>query len=314
MKNGKLRIKYFIFPAVALLLGAVLCFFSWNASPSPQEAKPSTKLSTLPEGTITSTVSGVVESYDFSRLSSRSSLIVYGRVSKIHDAILLQDSYGAVSIHTDVEIVPETVLRGTADNTVTLRLPGGLAAGQYKEYSEAPELFLDSRYLFFLYQPGMGSGVNEKGDYYYLTGMYQGVFSEAPDRIQKLTAASLKRESGDVILCNSARGSSLQSPQAICGIDKEISSVEAVLSLKTLEELFPSFNRENPIDKDIFRREAEDAYETNLENGIISQAEYEELLSQLDQYAKQVTPEQALTLQQETESEKDRLRGLVSAS
>lgn len=283
----------------------------------PEGVKTSTKEKNLPENVSVTTASGILAPYDFAKLSSHSALIVYGRVSKIHDSILLKDSYGGVSTHTDVEIEPQQVFRGEAEDKITLRLSGGLVDGRYTEYPEQPELLLDGEYLFFLRQPDCGAGVYAKGDYYYLTGVSQGVFC-AVEKQEEKAAAAWKDGEDDLIFVNSR--SSLPVRQ-LKGMDEaqdiaswQVPASEAVLSLHTLERLYPAFNKEHPVGETGERQESLEAYQGNLENGMITQEEYDELVASLDEYAEEITPEQAEELEKENQAEKDRLKELVNAS
>jgi|GEM_PF-4773386 len=84
-----------------------------------------------------------------------------------------------------------------------------------------------------------------------------------------------------------------------------------ILSLETLQKSFTAFNKQIPINYKLFREETEDAYETNLKNGIISEEEYERFMASLDQYAtigeEEIDPVEASQL----EVEKQQARELI---
>lgn len=285
-------------------------------SPQPKKEKSSTKEKNLPENVSVTTASEILVSYDFAKLSSRSALIVYGRVSKIHDSILLKDSYGGVSTHTDVDIEPQQVFRGEEEDKITLRMSGGLVDGRYTEYLEQPELLLDGEYLFFLWQPDCGAGVYAEGDYYYLIGASQGLFC-AVEKQEEKEASAWKSGEDDLIFVNSIGSLPIRQ---LKGMDEtqdiaswQVPASEAVLSLHTLERLYPAFNKEHPVGETGERQESLEAYQGNLESGFITQEEYDKFISSLDEYAQEITPEQAEELEKGNQAEKDRLKERMNA-
>lgn len=308
MKNRKWAAA--IAGGLLLLLAAVyLCWGMWLHGPQPV----SNKLSVLPEGTRTAYHSGVMEACDFSELSSRSSLIVYGTVTEISSPIILKDFFGGVSVYTDLTVEPETVLRGSADGPIVIRLPGGLSNGVYEDYAEIPELFLDKAYLLYLYQPGMGNGLYEKGDFYYLTKMCNGAFSVASrSEKRKVNSSGFAKDEDDVLFVNSL--TEPDSYTAVTSLEqmKDVQPRNAALSLRTLTELYPRFNKENPIDPDLYRSEITDAYQSNLATGFISQEEYDKLMASLDEYAAPITEEEQEALAQAESAEKQALLNRIS--
>ncbi len=302
--------------AAVLILGALFIHAGLSVQPSSDpDVLSSTKLSTLPDGVKTASHSGVYSEYSFSEVSYRSTLIAYGKVGEICPPVVLRDVFGGTSVYTDILFQPETVFRGEADAPITVRLPGGLADGLYHVYTEIPEFRLNEKYLLFLYQPGMGNGLYEKGDFYYLAGDYQGAFSPADDKQRKaLASQNFSAKEGSVFV-NSLSPSDVLTPVLT---EKELSSEtlkaqDVALSLEALPQLFETYNAENPVDPALYRREIVDTYQSNLASGFISQEEYETYMASLDQYAVALTDEEQDELTGANSAEKEALLGQANA-
>lgn len=124
-------------------------------------------------------VSGLLEYKSVDDLFSQSSLVAVGRITGHSDAFRVQHvSEDSAVNFTDYTFTISSLLQGQSDtNTVTVRVLGGTANHITEIYDESPSLFEDETYLLFLYQPGMGGAYNTAGDYYYICGVNQGVFS-----------------------------------------------------------------------------------------------------------------------------------------
>ena len=261
----------------------------------------STKANKEMAGVDTVEVSGCVEQYTISQLSEKSTLVVYGEVTYIHEPILVKSAAGNVSVHTDVDITPEQVFRGEAEETITLRLPGGLIEREYVEYLDAPELQLHQSYLFFLYRSDKGNGVYTRGGQYYLTGMSQGVF--LPDS-QKFSA--------ELKFLNCYMDTlSVVKQQNVESLD-EILAEDAIFSAEELTAMYEVLNKSVPVDENKSYREAQENIRSNLENGVITREAYEEDMANLEQYAEEITPEEAEEIARQNEAEKEKLRQLLS--
>lgn len=303
IKNRK-----WIFAIVGIVLVMAIPLFVWQGMRASARNSVSNKLSILPEGTKTSRQEGLISGYSFAELSARSSLIVYGKVTDVSSPVILHDAFDGVSVYTDLVVEPETVLRGSADGPVTVRLSGGLSNGVYWDYAEVPELFLNEQYLLYLYQPGMGNGLYEEGDFYYLTGMYQGAFTVASgSEKRKADSLGIAKAEDDVLFVNTMADA--DSLTAVASLEQmgDARPRDAVLSLNTLKGLYPSFNSEHPIDPDLYRSEVIDAYNSNLKSGVITQEYYEELMASLDKYATVITEEEQEELAQAQNAEKQEL-------
>ena len=200
----------------------------------------------------TVTIEGTLEEKSEDQLFKQSSLIIRGTVDEAIKMFQIQSVSGMTGNFTDYKITVEDVLRGsTDDEIVTVRVRGGTAGGVTEICSPVPELDAGEEYLLFLYQPGRGGTFNTRGDYYYVLGLPQGTFQ---------------------------RASSTAEPQA-----------SDVFTSQTNYEI--SYSRildranEYPVDTDYFRKEYLANQKLNLENGFITQREYQKSIENIDTYA-----------------------------
>lgn len=124
-------------------------------------------------------VSGLLEYKSVDDLFCQSSLVAVGQITGQSDAFRVQHvSEDSAVNFTDYTFSISSLLQGQPDtDTVTVRVLGGTANNITEIYEESPSFVENETYLLFLYQPGMGGAYNTAGDYYYLCGSNQGVFS-----------------------------------------------------------------------------------------------------------------------------------------
>lgn len=198
-------------------------------------------------------VSGLLVEKDSEDLKKESMLIVRGKVIGQSDPFEILPVFGdSPSIFTDYYIEVYEILRGDCDSTapVTVRIQGGII-GNYGVYVEdTAELNVDDEVLLFLYAPGMGSGYNTKGDYYYVLGELQGAFFEEYD---------------DNTYINDTTG-------------KEIDMSEFAAEIEL-------FNANNPVNENLVYEEFLENQEKNLESGFITQEEYYQIIEEASEYA-----------------------------
>lgn len=290
------RIALGVFMGVLVLAVAAAGLWGLNRpAPVSSDSLLSTKAEPTGNSVTMVSVSSAVQEYSLQSLSEFSSLIAYGKVTYIGKSFLLQNAYGGTSSYMDVEIKPEHVFRGTADETFTLRVSGGLAGNSYTNYEEEPELKLGESYLFYLYKPGYGGGVNGPGDYYYLVGLSQGVY--VPVLGDKTNGSE-----NDIMFVNcenaeeaSASQRAVQNLSSVNSMEellnKDLSPLNTALSLSGMEKAYPAFNKRFPVDEGRYRREVTEAWESNLKQGTITQEEYDSYFANLDVYADEVTEE-----------------------
>ena len=137
-------------------------------------------------------VDGSLAYYSVDDLVAGSTLVVSGTITGEPESLRVHHASADMETNfTDYTLAVETVYRGqAAGETLTVRIYGGTAGNVTEIYSPAPQLTAGEEYLLFLNQPGMGGAFNTPGDYYYLTGVTQGVFQED-------TAGGYTSQSGD---------------------------------------------------------------------------------------------------------------------
>lgn len=92
---------------------------------------------------------------------------------------------GDKSVFTDYYFELQNVIRGEVapGERVSVRVRGGEAADYIVVDETSPNFAMDQEYLLFLQAPGMGGGYNTVGDYYYIMGVSQGIFTEESDGV-----------------------------------------------------------------------------------------------------------------------------------
>lgn len=106
-------------------------------------------------------------------------------------------------------------------------------------------------------KPDQGGGYNTEGDYYYVTGSFQGAYELEDTKDEPATAMKAKPQSGGEEKVVAQLASDIQELRAQLPEDYEYSVREE--GMKNLQ--------------------------ANLESGFISQEEYEQMLSEREQYA-----------------------------
>ena len=207
----------------------------------------STPSSNAEDEQILHRIDGALAYVDIPELFEEATLIVEGTVSGNTDAFQIESVSGTVANFTDYHFDISTAIQGNLDddiNSVDIRVQGGTVGNYTEEYTGSPSFETGKDYLVFLYQPGRGGSFNTAGDYYYVLGLCQGVFS--------------KNGSGQYI---SQAGRTLSNDNLIMATSDE------------------------PKNPDYFRNEYIENQKRNIENGFISQEEFNQLMDHIDQYA-----------------------------
>lgn len=261
-----------------------------GAAKAEDTACRSTKMGKGTPGVEISQISGTTVGLSFAELAETSTLIVYGKVSRICEPALVEWVGGGSSHITDVEFTVSETLRGECGDTITVRTLGGLVDNVYEEYTDVPELREGEEYLLFLYQPGMGGSMNTRGDYYYLRGLSQGVYVPFSTEEQ---GSSLQEDPVLINYTEQASSLSVSDMRQRAALDPELqkdaSAQAASFSLSKLKKWSGDWNRQHPVNPDYFREAELEAYRFNLENGTITQEEYDLFTAQMDQYAEIVS-------------------------
>lgn len=200
----------------------------------------------VPEENVTYILGTIVER-DLEDLIENSCLVAEGTITDKSDSFRIESVSGATAIFTDYYLSVQTALRGSADDTITIRVQGGTVNGETEIYTASPSFEVGDKYVVFLYKPGRGGSYNTEGDYYYVLGLSQGVFSES--------------ETGELIS---------QAGETIALSDLRMSLASRALA---------------PVNEDKFREEYIENQRLNLENGFITQEEYDAAIDGLDVYA-----------------------------
>ncbi len=210
--------------------------------------------STDAEATIdTLVISSSLVEIDYEFLSTKSMLVICGKVVDQSEAFQIIPVFGGEPMnYTDYYLEVADVLRGNTDlnKTIIVRVRGGLVNDVEIIDYEAAKFNLNDQILVFLYQPNMGSAYNTKGDYYYVLGDTQGVFYP---------------ESSNSDLFTNEYGMSIKWTQAIAD--------------------FEEINNINPVDEFWIYNEFLDNQKRNLDNGSITQEEYDMFVEEGRQYA-----------------------------
>lgn len=110
-------------------------------------------------------------------MMEQSTLIVCGEVTAQSEPFQIQPENGAdASNFTDYTISVDETLRGQAGDTVTVRVQGGLVDGMSTVVEDAPELAAGKQLLLYLRDPGENDTYRTDGTYYYVTGLWRGVY------------------------------------------------------------------------------------------------------------------------------------------
>lgn len=301
----KKRTKRFLaaFAAVCLLVLAMIWIDQSNQpaviGDVPAGSLLSTKVYDLPEDTKLVVTNGIVAAGTMEEMIKRSTLVVSGTVSYIHEPVYVESAQGALFIDTDVDIVPEQVFRGEAEEKITIRIPGGYIDGTYYEHPSVPELLLNQKYLFFLYRSSKGLGIYTDGGQYYLRGLSGGVFVPNSDKKEALFANSA------AVPAKKAKESENLT---------ETLATDGVFSQETLTTLCDRLNRESPYDETDVAEETMKAYEGNWKGGVITKAGKVDLLTFAESFAHEITEEEAKAPDPKAEAEKARLRAYDQAT
>lgn len=191
-------------------------------------------------------ISGLLEEKTLDDLTEQASLVAIGTVEEDYESFQIESVYGSEANYTDYEFVISSVLRGTSEeDSVTVRVQGGTVGNYTEIYEGSPDLEVEQVYLLFLYRPARGGSYNTKGDYYYVLGLNQGVFTENDGNYASQSGTTLPTE-----------------------------------------ELLTMISEETePVNENYFREEYISNQKINLENGFISQEEYDSLMENIDVYA-----------------------------
>ena len=205
-------------------------------------------------------ISSILPAMTQEDMIEQSTLIVRGTVTAQSEPFQIAPTTGGdPSNFIDYTVSVIEVLRGdSSKQSVTVRVEGGTVNGMSTVAEEAPELPANTELLLYLYQPGMGTMYNTEGDYYYVTGMYRGVYTLDT----KETTARFINERNES--------------------DPDL---EAVWQADEVEAAIRTYTQSHPVDETAIRDEAIQQYEDELSSGAITQDEYQQAIQEIDTYA-----------------------------
>ena len=188
-----------------------------------------------------------------------SGVIVRGKVVGF-DYISIRSVNGAIVPHTDYIVEIYDVLRGEpVSNVLTVRVQGG-ENGETIFVNTDLSLAVGEEFVFFLFQPGCGSGWNTEGDYYKIIGGNSGLFKYGSDP------------------ANSGQDSA--APETVYRYNNS-----EVLDYQSLVETIMHYDKQYPVDKNYTYNMALKGLTENLESGFITQEEYDMWVAELEIYA-----------------------------
>lgn len=193
-------------------------------------------------------------------MMEQSTLIVRGTVTEQSEPFQIAPANGAdPSNFMDYTVSVQKVLRGdSSKQSVTVRVQGGTTNGISTVCEESAELPQDTELLLYLYAPHMGMQYNTEGDYYYVTGMYRGVYT-------------LDTSGNNETFVNEHNA--------------DDPDLEAVWQADELEAVIAAYTKQHPVNENAMREQGIAQSEQDLASGAISQDEYEQQIKDIDAYA-----------------------------
>lgn len=240
------------------------------------------------------TVSAAYAYRTLTELTEASSIVIKGTVIGQSQPFKIKPASGAdESIFTDYTIQIDTLYRGThAGNIAYLRMQGGEIENLSVYAEDAPEIKTGESYMLFLYKPFTGGTYTTKGDYYYLTQGPQALFfplsvnvlqrsmqaGNIPlahlDRVPKIATFN---SSSDKIFMNAEVSAIEENGRALSPALITENGILVVTENNFSQEI-RSFNKTVPLDPDYSKKEMIDSLKSNLENGFLTQQEYDEAM------------------------------------
>lgn len=267
--------KIIIISASVLILLTLSIIFIFASQSS--QVLPVTTSSTLPD-------------YSLEDLKANSSLIITGVVEEITDPFIVEADKSIIRIYRDCTIKPKEILRGEiADNTITVRTAGGKIDDLQMIEEGSPQLKVGEEYMLFLYQPNMGGDTLTKGDYYLPMGGVLGTFEKVPEKtiseISGITKFFDVKADALFISYLHTEDSAVQS--ALESFGKSNSSTkEYLISFSKFQKEMETFNEKIPVNENWYREDIIKNLKANLENGMLSQEEYDNAIAKMSVYGK----------------------------
>ena len=204
---------------------------------------------------VTATLSQSSNHYEYNELIENSCLIVRGKVIGSSDPICITPTGGGDdSLFTDHYLEITHILRGEASvgAVVNVRTQGGETHALKVVCEFSPTIQQGDEVVAFLYRHNVGGGYTTDEDYYRITGTDQGWY----------------------ILDTSAENEIFKSTIGYPDLNWSEISVD-----------IPIYSNEHPINYNWMRDRAIASIQRDLDNGNLTQQEYEQEMANLDIYA-----------------------------
>lgn len=259
---------------------------SESSKPQENSSSPENQISEAVEKSHR-VIMGTLIDKSIDELMEESGLILSGTLGNKSEAFTVLSADGGTRVYTDYYIKPIKIYRESSDynlekgDLVTIRIEGGETATEIVEVEGSPEIDSGKEYLFFLYQPQMGGSFNTQGDYYYILGAQQGIFVK-PENIK--LAETKANETNNEVFLNIAIADEEPTPKRLKEAENQAVSSDFIIE-KVFEEQISAINDDTPVNVYQFKEEVERNLKTNLDNGFISQQEYDDAINGMKEYA-----------------------------
>lgn len=200
---------------------------------------------------VTQRITGLFPERTELEMIEKAHLIVKGTFEDRSKAFRIESANGQEeSNFTDYTLKVQEVYRGDVakGENVTVRTQGGFVGTLQTVADFEPKINVGDTVFIYLYQPNIGGTYETDGDYYYVLNGIDGLYHCHSEET----------------LTNPATGKNL-----------EFSN-----SIKTIETI----NKTHPVNKNWVYEELQKSLKNNLENGFITQNEYDREISRINHY------------------------------
>lgn len=253
--------------SLALLVLIGLCFFIPTLSQQDAVADNS-----LPEPETIVEYTAAMPDFSIEELTERSSLVVLGKVTSISDAFKVRPTNGGDDqIFTYYDVAPIEIFRGDCDGeTIRLRLQGGQVGSVLAVTDFEPELQIGEEFIFFLYRPIGGGLTITQDEFYLISGGTQGALKKTTKQNLNDNKLSKSLAAGEEVFYTDAALTE--------GKKTILQDLDTVVTLESFKAFTADFNEAMPVDEEFRQKEGEDGLKQNLDNGFITQQEYDDAL------------------------------------
>ncbi|MGI6360997.1 MAG: hypothetical protein ACOX05_01660 [Bacillota bacterium] len=224
---------------------------------------------------VVTNIHNVIPYMTVEEMTAESQLVIVGTVVDKKEFKIKPVSEGAMLKCLDYYVKPTEVLRGEVNtDTVVVRVFGDYIEDAEKNTLSITRndislgLHLNQDYLFMLIQPGVGGSYNTKGDYYYIQNCNMGVYQK-----QQKTSDTYLRLLNNVDTLD-------MSSQELKNLEDGF-MIEYSSYLGQVEKI----NKQRPVDPLDNKKQTIKNLEMNLENAMMTQAEFDQYIKELDMYA-----------------------------